>query len=413
MGKAKILSYIGGAGLCLAVQSLCLHAQDGPGAENNATAEKSLLPKAVRSSSATDKKAPEFCQCVGDSESAAVERIEQALRAPLHSNGLDFVDTPLGDVVQSLSADYRIPIQLDKSALDEVGVGPDQHVSITIHDISLRSAMRLMLHSLQLTYLIRDEVLIVTTPDAAEKDLAVCAYNVSGMLGAQGSDLESVAEMIRSCVSADTWAKNGGGQAEIRTIKPDLLVISQTSAVHEEIRDLLSAIRKVHGQGGASPAATNKSAEGKHDEVVTRSYVLQMNPTNEASTLRAQVRELIVNALPDETWVGRLADGQSVLLSVFHDRIVVRQTPAVQEKVERILADSGIASPTPPPNGPGMVVPGAGGFAPGLGGPEGADPAAAGSPFGGIRPGAGFAPGEFGPGGAAGFAPSPAPNAGE
>jgi hypothetical protein len=188
MGKAKILSYIGGAGLCVAVQCLCLHAQDGPGAlatpgsENNAKAEKSLLPQAMRSSSANDKKAPETCQCVSESESAAVERIEQALRAPLHSNGLNFVETPLGDVVQSLSGEYGIPIQLDKSALNEVGVGPDQQVSMNIHNISLRSAMRLMLHGLQLTYLIRDEVLIITTPDAAEKDLTVCAYNVSGML---------------------------------------------------------------------------------------------------------------------------------------------------------------------------------------------------------------------------------------
>jgi hypothetical protein len=220
--------------------------------------------------------------------------------------------------------------------------------------------------------------------------------------------------MIRSCVSTDTWAKNGGGQAEIREITPDLLVISQTSAVHEEIRDLLSAIRKVHAQGGASPSATNKSADAKHDEVVTRSYVLQMNPTNETNALRAQVRELIVNALPDETWAGRLADGQSVLLSVFHDRIVVRQTPAVQEKVEKILVDSGIASPTPPPNGPGMGVPGAGGFAPGLGGgPEGAGLPADASPFGGGGPGAGFGRGELGPGGAAGFAPSPAPSSGQ
>jgi hypothetical protein len=332
---------------------------------------------------------------------------------------LDFVDTSLGDVVQSLSADYGIPIQLDKSALNEVGVGPDQQVSISIHNISLRSAMRLMLHSLQLTYLIRDEVLIITTPDAAEKDLTVCAYNVSGMLGAQGSDLDSVAEMIRSCVSTETWAKNGGGQAEIRAIKPDLLVISQTSAVHEEIRDLLSAIRKVHGQGGVAPSATNKSAEGKHDEVVTRSYVLQMNPTNETNALRSQVRDLIVNALPDEMWAGRLVDGQSVLLSVFHDRIVVRQTPAVQEKVERILGDSGIATPSSAPNSPGapgmMGGPGGGVFRSGLdAGPEGAGPPASGSPFGG--PG-GFGPwfggGGEGAGSPAGFAPSPAPSRGE
>jgi hypothetical protein len=239
---------------------------------------------------------------------------------------------------------------------------------------------------------------------------------VSPIVHAGDSDLDAVIDMIQSCVSTDTWAINGGGQAQIRAIKPNLLVISQTSAVHDEIRDLLGAMRKIGDQGGSSAAPTTKSADTKHGEVVTRSYVLQMNPTNDTNSLTSQLRELIVNALPDEAWAGRLSDGQSVSLTVFHDRIVVRQTPAVQEKVEKILADSGIASPAPSPNRSGMDVQGAGGFAPGLGGePEGARPPADVSPFG-RGPGSGLGPGERapgGPGGAAGFAPSPAPGAGE
>ena len=61
--------------------------------------------------------------------------------------------------------------------------------------------------------------------------------------------------------------------------------------------------------------------------------------------MRSQVRELIEHSLPEEAWTGKLADGQAVTLTVFHDRIVVRQTPAVQEKVQKLLTDSGIARP--------------------------------------------------------------------
>ncbi len=393
MGKAKYLTWVGGFGLCLALQSHSLYAQFGsdgelsPAVENGAKAEKSLLPEAARPAASADKKQPDICQCVSESDSASVERIERALRGPLHSNGLDYVDTPLKDVVDGTATDYGIPIQLDQAALDEVGVSGDERVNINVGKVSLRSGLRLMLRKLQLTFIIQNEVLIITTPDAAQKNLTACAYNVSGIVHDGGSDLETVSDVIRSCIATDTWAKNGGGQAAIRAIKPNLLVISQTSAVHEEIRDLLSAMRKIGDQGGESSASATKSAEAKHDEVVTRSYVLQMNPTNDTNSFTSQVRELILNALPDEAWAGRLADGQPVSLAVFHDRIVVRQTAAVQEKVEKILFDSGIASPAPSPKGPGgpgmIGTPGAGfGGPPGMG-PEGADQPANGSPFGG------------------------------
>jgi hypothetical protein len=267
--------------------------------------------------------------------------------------------------------------------------------------------LKIMLKTVQLTYVIRDEVLFITTPEAAARDLKVCVYNVSELVSDRSTDLESVADVIRSCVATDTWAINGGGQSEIRTIKPGLLVVSQTSEVHEQVRDLLRAIRKIHEQEGPTSNAAAKSAAVNNEDVVTRSYILQMNPTNETNSLRPQIRDLIVNSLPDETWGGRLTDGQAVLLAVFHDRIVVRHTPAVQEKVEKILSDSGIATPAMQPNGPGGsngfggggagglgMVPGSGGFfgAGSEGGPEGAAGPGAANPLSGGG-GAGGLPG--------------------
>ena len=52
-----------------------------------------------------EKAAAEFIQ--------AASRIEQALRAPLHSAGLDFTDTPLKEVVDSLQSGYGIPIYVN------------------------------------------------------------------------------------------------------------------------------------------------------------------------------------------------------------------------------------------------------------------------------------------------------------
>ncbi|HEX4413065.1 MAG TPA: STN domain-containing protein [Lacipirellulaceae bacterium] len=392
MYRARFIIGVGGFGLWMALQSHCLLAQLGPGggpaANAEQKAEKSLLPEAAKASS--EAKPPELCQCSSQSDSISVERINRALRGPLHSNGLDFVNTPLKDIAEQLATDYEIPIQLDKAAMDEIGVNAEQPVDINLHGVSLQSALKIMLKNIQLTYVIRDEVLFITSPDAAEKDLKVCVYNVSELVGKDGSsDLDTVADVIRSCVLTDTWSANGGGQSEVRTIEPDLLVISQTASAQEQVRDLLNAIRKSHQQGDTTPTNAAKIAV-KHKNVVTRSYTLKMNPSNNPNELSRQIRDLIVSALPEETWSGRLADGQGVLLEVFHDRIVVRQTPAVQEKVEKVLTDSGIATPTQQPNSPGMPG-GFGGISGGLGESSGR--------FGG-KPGPGFGGGGFGRGGA-------------
>jgi hypothetical protein len=57
--------------------------------------------------------------------------------------------------------------------------------------------------------------------------------------------VEALIEVIVSCVQTDTWAENGGGQAEVRPLPSGLLVISQTPAVHEEVSALLNKIRKM------------------------------------------------------------------------------------------------------------------------------------------------------------------------
>ena len=67
-----------------------------------------------------------------------------------------------------------------------------------------------------------------------------------GMGGGANADFDSLIDLIVSTVSTETWAENGGGEAEIRPFPTNLsLVISQTQAVHEEIADLLEQLRRL------------------------------------------------------------------------------------------------------------------------------------------------------------------------
>lgn len=284
----------------------------------------------------------DFCRCVGESDADAAHRIEDALRGQLKSHGLEFADTPLEEVVNLLEQEYGIPIEFDVKALEAIGLAPTEPVNVSLHNISLRSALQLLLKPLQLTYVVQNEVLMITTPEEAESRLRTCVYNVRPLIDDTSEEsMDGLIDTIVSCVATKSWAENGAGEAEIRVPTPGLLVISQTQAVHDEIDGLLTAISKLRKQNGDGQA---DAGDGK-ERVSTRSYVLQVGEQGGNEKLQTRVRELITQAVPDAQWDGQLPNGQPVLLAVLGDRVIVRHTPAVQEAIESLLVDSGVALP--------------------------------------------------------------------
>lgn len=314
--------------------------------EHPSKIEKTLLGATPKSLAGPPVGESARCKCVGMPDSPSVRKISDALESPLHSKGFDFTDVPLQHVVAFLREEYGIAVQLDRQALDEVGVGPEEPVTINLNGITLRSALRHLLRSVELTYCIRDEVLLITSFQRCEEILQVCVYDVGSITGTSEAQMEAVIDTIESCVATDTWASNGGGKVTMRPLKPGLLVISQTTSVHEEIRDLLAAIRSSLADADQEQVSTTAHERATDLEVVTRYYLLQNNPANDIKSMQAQVRELITASLPKETWSGHLANGEQAALIVFHDRVVVRQTATVQEKVQQILIESGLAMPS-------------------------------------------------------------------
>ena len=232
-------------------------------------AEKSVLAEPSKQAAKPEAVAADFCRCVGEGDSSMSKRIEKALAIPLHQTGLDYVDQPLEDVVAQLADEYGIPIHINTPALKKVGISSDTKINLSIHNVTLRSALRLMLRSHQLTYVIEDEVLVITTPEDAESDLKLCVYDVRRLVGDNGdlAQLIDIIDIIRSCVLADTWDKDGKGIADIRPFRPGLLVITQTHSAHDEIRKLLTTLDEMrhdhHGHAGSAPAKapTSGSAE--------------------------------------------------------------------------------------------------------------------------------------------------------
>ena len=103
-------------------------------------AEQSL-PAAAADQSKVETVATDFCQCVDEIESAAVAKIEKALIGALHMNGIEYHDTPLIEAVAQLQQEYEIPIQLDKQSMEAAGIAADIPVSVSLRNISFRSAL--------------------------------------------------------------------------------------------------------------------------------------------------------------------------------------------------------------------------------------------------------------------------------
>jgi general secretion pathway protein D len=254
--------------------------------------------------------------------------IERRLKTPVM---LKYQDTPLSQVMDGLSALTGINIHLDPRGLSQEGVHSDTPITVNLNkEVQLKSALNLILEPLHLSYVVKDEVLKITSEQLRDGEIYAKIYNVADLvipipnfvpnsnIGLQGlindahsamgygnngfgagpavlvsdrgknpgaaapskdvvaqqfgasptgsmppstvpigagpggmgggalADFDSLIDLIVSTVSTETWAENGGGEAEIRPFPTNLsLVVSQTQAVHEEIADLLEQLRRL------------------------------------------------------------------------------------------------------------------------------------------------------------------------
>jgi type II secretory pathway component GspD/PulD (secretin) len=112
-------------------------------------------------------------------KSAAEKSIERRLTTPI---SLSHVDTPLGQIIEDIHGDYGLNIFVDRPALDEKGIQLDARVTIKLDNISLKSALKLLLSQAHLTYVITDDVLKITTPEQARGKLELKVYPVADLV---------------------------------------------------------------------------------------------------------------------------------------------------------------------------------------------------------------------------------------
>jgi RNA polymerase sigma factor (sigma-70 family) len=87
--------------------------------------------------------------------------IEKALSRPVN---LNFKDVPLRETLDDVRSYSGLNIVLDLPALEQNDISLDTPVTLRLDNVSLKSALKLLLEGVKLTYIVREKVIVVTTP---------------------------------------------------------------------------------------------------------------------------------------------------------------------------------------------------------------------------------------------------------
>src|SRR6185312_7518280 len=97
---------------------------------------------------------------------------------------------PLSEAVTFLQNYTGLNIVLDPKALQDEGLSSASPLSLTANNIRLKTALKLMLKPMGLTYKVEDEVLLITSPQASQSSVIMKPYYVGDLVFAPNKTQE-------------------------------------------------------------------------------------------------------------------------------------------------------------------------------------------------------------------------------
>ncbi|HEY4312595.1 MAG TPA: hypothetical protein VGN12_24310 [Pirellulales bacterium] len=264
-------------------------------------------------------------------ETAPTVDFEAILRRPVK---VEFADTPLSDVADFFAAKFDINVQLDTKGLADSAVDSAAPVTISLRKpISFASALRLILNDFDLTFVVQNEVLKITSNEIAGEFLTTEVYFVGDLVKTvwpKTPQFYGLMNTISSTIQPDSW-DDSGGPGSMEPFHNEFLVIAQTQAVHEELEKLLRDARaqiKAHSTG-TEPLGPNEMRP-----------LIYWVPAGSGEQMAAAIRKVFSPA----TWKenggcgeirvvrAAISDGENL-----HDSLFVLQTEDVHEPLTELL----------------------------------------------------------------------------
>lgn len=197
---------------------------------------------------------------------------------------LTWQDTTIEAFAEQLRQMFAIDVWIDTKALEDVGLDAKTPVkSAGIKDVILEEGLEIVMDQLELTIVVRDELLVITTPEEADSQLTTRVYPVGDLVSIHSSrrwsadplydDFDTLINLITSTLSPESWEDVGGAGAIEEFPGGRALVISATRDVH----------RQVHGLLGALRSARRVSFPGAYREVTRASQFTTSRPFRSSS----------------------------------------------------------------------------------------------------------------------------------
>lgn len=266
------------------------------------------------------------------------------IRDVLRTKGDWSYDSTLEEIAAALAKRCDIPIALDREVLADAGVDARMPMILQVKGMTLANALEHMLREIDLVIIVTDDVLLITTRDAADLRPVTRLYPARDLaldLESQGGSVkaEELIEAIQSIVAPDAWECNGGnGNIELF---PDsyCLVVSQTEAVHDQVEQLLAKLRALPTY--VEPPLTPPDDAEVGAVLRLRSYRLttEFITYNDSSPKIAELAAFLKDTVDPDAW-----KVEGVFIKGLSDRIVVNHTARMQRKVRKALMDLEVIS---------------------------------------------------------------------
>jgi type II secretory pathway component GspD/PulD (secretin)/tetratricopeptide (TPR) repeat protein len=253
------------------------------------------------------------------------KEIQAKLTKPVTVN---FHNVPLRQALDDMRAMSGMNIHLESQALAAETVSAEQPVSLKVDNISLKSAMNLLLNQVHLTYVIQDEVVKVTTEKAARGKLVQKVFSVADLIipiddyvTPSHMNLQLAMERINEQQKINL---NGSGN---------------TPFVNNKF-----TLQNGQSVGTGSGTSSMSTAPGSQASMSTgaqpgntfspMAHNANVSPTKQ--TMQDMLIKLITNTVAPQSWA-EVGGAGTIDYMPIGLALVVNQTPDVQEQVADLL----------------------------------------------------------------------------
>lgn len=264
------------------------------------------------------------------------------LRDKLKSNvSVNFADTPLETAIDELAKSAGSDIRLDRAALRDARIREREPVTLKLTERKLATVLEALVLDLELTWILRDGVLWMTTPDVAETFLRTAVYDVRDLCRNEDEALALVNAII-SQADPESWDENGG-VGLVNSAKPGTLVVTHQEQVHQLVLALLETYRT------ALRSSKIRNVGEQENEVITVYYRLHSGVARDLSNLLPKLVEpdswkaddrdekpgkvYVVASDPD---FSNAAKGETPSL-IERSAMIIRQTRKAHKEIEEII----------------------------------------------------------------------------